>query len=235
MDDLYVGLDAAPPPGRPHVALGMVMAADGSIAVGGSTRRLGGPADRLAFRRLRERADVILVGAGTARAEDYGPPRVDAEGRDRRRRRGQAARPRLAVVTRSGDLDPGGRLFASEEGERPLVVTCEDAEVAHLARVAEVLAVGSRRVDLSGVLGRLRRRGVGWLLCEGGPQLNGALAAADLVDELFVTIDPVLAGEAAGLLRGPLEDAPRPLELAELHRRGDELLLRYRVSRGPHQ
>lgn len=235
MDDLYLDLEAVPPPGRPHVALGMVMAADGSIAVGGTTRELGGPADRLAFRRLRERADVVLVGAGTARAEDYGPPRVDAEGRGRRRRRGQSARPRLAVVTRSGDLDPTARLFAPDGDQRPLIVTCEEAEVAHLRRAAEVLAVGSDRVDLRGALGRLRREGVAWLLCEGGPRLNGALAAVDLVDEVFVTIDPVLAGDAAGLLRGPLEDAPRPLELTELHRRGDELLLRYRVSRKPHQ
>lgn len=228
MDELYLDLQGTTPPHRPHVALGMVMAADGTIAVGGSAIPLGGPADRLAFRRLRERADVILVGAGTVRTEDYGPPAVGREARRRRRDRGQPAQPRLAVVTRRGDLDPGARLFS---GEPPLIITCRQADAEHLEAVAEVLRTGDERVDLAAALEQLEQRGISWLLCEGGPTLNGSLARADLVDELFVTIDPVLAGGPAGLVLAPLDDAPRPLDLVALHRRDDELLLRYRVVR----
>lgn len=228
-DDLYLQLHAPPPPGRPHVAVNMVMAVDGTIALDGSSRQLGGPADKLAFRRLRERADVILAGAGTVRAEGYGPPRVSERGRRRREQRGQASRPRLAVITRSGDLDPRARMFSAAT-RPPLVITGEAVDTGHLDAVAEIVRAGPDSVDLPAALRALRERGVEWLLVEGGPSLNGELAAAGLIDELFVTIHPVLAGGRTGLLEGGLAAAPQGLALTELHRRGDEVLLRYRLA-----
>ncbi|MCL6499543.1 MAG: dihydrofolate reductase family protein, partial [Firmicutes bacterium] len=90
LEDLYVDLRFPEPSGRPFLYLNMVATADGAAHLGGRTRGMGGAADRVAFRRLREHCDLVLVGAGTVRVEGYGPPRLDAQAQERRRRRGLA-------------------------------------------------------------------------------------------------------------------------------------------------
>lgn len=201
VDDLeaMVAAEARPPrPGRPWLLVNMVASLDGAIAVDGRSGGLGGPADKAMFSALRGIADVILVGAGTVRAEGYGPPRPSDATRAARRARGQAEAPRLAIVTRSLALDPAARCFAdAEAGAPPCVVTCASApddRRAELDQVARVVSVGDDAVDLHGALADLAADGAGVVLCEGGPSLNGDLAAAGLIDEWDLTLSPLLAG-----------------------------------------
>lgn len=234
LEDLYQSLVFPPPPAsRPYVFLHMVTTADGAAHISGRTSGMGSEADRLAFRRLREHCDAVLVGAGTVRAERYGPPRLDPEAQGRRRERGLTPLPRIVVVSRSLDLGAGSRLF-SDPANRPVVLTAEDADPerrARLASVAEVFGFGTGRVDLRAALGWLRGRGVRWLLCEGGPTLNAHLLAAGTVDELFLTVAPLLTGgPASRIVSGPVGPAAR-LQLKELREHRGELLARYRVAR----
>jgi riboflavin biosynthesis pyrimidine reductase len=207
----------------------MVASLDGAITIAGRSGGLGGEADRAMFFALRHVADVILVGAGTARAEDYGPTRANDAVRTARVARGQAELPRLAIVTRSLDLDPGARLFGDPDNQ-PYVITNRNApadRVAALAEVAEVVQLGDDEVDLVATLERLRRDGAGVVTCEGGPALNGDLIAHDLVDEWALTIAPLLvSGDAGRSSRGPLPD-PRRFELARLLAAEGELLGRW--------
>lgn len=230
VDEVYADLVVPAGIARPHVYLGMVASADGAAAVGGSSGALGGAADGAAFRRLRETCDVILAGAETVRVEDYRPPPLRPGSAERRLARGLAERPRIAVVTGSGRLDPHARLF-SDPDQPPLVLTTDTAEVGHLEDRAEVVRCGVASVDLAGALRQLWDRGVRRVLCEGGPRLNGELLTADLVDELFLTVAPTLVGtDAPRVVAGRIGPA-RDLELVALHHHAGELLLRYRVVR----
>lgn len=234
LEELYLDLDVPTGDERPHVYLDMVSSADGAATVAGRTVALGGPADELAFSRLRETCDAILVGAGTVRIEDYGPPRTREGGRDRRRSRGLAPVPTIVVVTASGDLDPASRLFSDAE-RRPVVLAPDDLpgdRRSALERVADVVAVGHGRVDLAAGLAALTRRGWRRVLCEGGPHLNRELFDADLVDELFLTVTPAIVGASGHrIVDGAFRGAPRALQLRELRLHGSEMLLRYRVAR----
>jgi riboflavin biosynthesis pyrimidine reductase len=180
------------------VRANMVSSLDGAVTVDGRSDRLSGPADRTVFRVLRAICDVIVVGAGTARTEDYGPPPAPealAEFRPSDR-----PAPRLALVTRSADLEPGARVFG-DPSNRPVVLTCQAADPgrrAALAEVADVVVVGDSEVDLAAGLDVLRQRGLGRILTEGGPSLLGSLAAADLLDELALSCAPVVVGGGAG-------------------------------------
>ncbi len=229
LDELYGGLVFPQREDRPYVYVNMVATADGAAHVGGRTLGMGSPADRLAFRRLREACDVVLVGAGTVRAERYGPPDPGPDGQLRRRQRGLAPVPRLAVVSRRLELDPAAKLFSHPQ-HRPLVLTTDQAppqQVERLRRVAEVVPCGAGQVDLAEALRRLRAQGVRWVLCEGGPTLNAQLFRDQLVDELFLTISPLVVGGQAGrILSGPVE-VPIRLELRELREYRGELLARY--------
>lgn len=233
LEDLYADLGFPEPSARPFLYLNMVATADGAAHLEGRTRGMGGVADRVAFRRLREHCDVVLVGAGTVRAEGYGPPRLDPEAQERRRRRGLAPVPRLAVVSARLHLDPSLKLFADPRN-RPVLVTTEDAAPLRrraLEAVAEVVPFGRGSVDLPRALRWLYESGVRRVLCEGGPSLNAHLLAAGLVDELFLTVAPLVAGGAAGrIVAGPV-GGPLQLALRELREYGGELLARYQVVR----
>ncbi len=225
-------LDLYDPPAR-SVRGGMVLSADGSATSGGSSLPLSTDADKQGFRTLRAVCDVVLVGAGTARAEDYGPVPLREPTRAWRRGHGRSERPPLALVSRSLGLDPAMRCFTGEV--RSLVVTCAAAPAdrrAALAEVADVVVAGEDRVDLEAALAQLAERGLGRVLCEGGPSLLGDLAAAGLLDELCMTLSPLLAGSGPGLLATAL---PRPLPLHLLHvlEEDGSLLLRYRLGGGP--
>lgn len=228
LDDVYADLELPTGGARPHVYLGMVASADGSAVVDGRSTGLGGAGDRAAFRALRRTCDVILVGAGTVRQEDYRPPRAPADVVAHRTARGLAPRATIAVVTRSGRLDPASRLFA-DPSYRPVVVTSDAGDVDHLAGVADVLRCGEVEVDLAGALAALATRGARRVLCEGGPTLNGTLLRAGLVDELFLTIAPTLVGSSPHRIVDGVVPDPVGLELVELRVHDSELLLRYRV------
>lgn len=242
LDEAYaeLRLHAGPPDGgRAGVSLGMVASVDGAVALDGRSGGLGGEADRVAFRRLRTACDALLVGAGTARAEDYGPPGRSASQRRARVAAGLTPVPQLLVVTASADLDPASRLFATphdDEVPRPIVVThraAPTAAVSALREVTEVVAIGATAVDLAALLRTCAERGWRRVLCEGGPSLNGALLAAGLVDEVLLTVAPTLVAGTAGRIVRADAEVPTPLELRELHEHEGELLLRYRVADRP--
>jgi riboflavin biosynthesis pyrimidine reductase len=210
--------------------LNMVTSLDGATALAGVSGGLGGDGDRAVFAVIRAVPDVIVVAAGTARAENYGSPTLDEAHRARRRARGQAPVPELAVVTRSLDLDPDSRLFA--EGHRPLVLTVDDAPPdrrAALDPVAELVEVGHGDVDLPAAMAVLADRGHDVALLEGGPALNGQFVAAELVDELCLSIAPVLVGGASKRLAvGPEHSSPEGMALAHVLTHDDALFVRYR-------
>lgn len=204
-----------PGPGR-LVRGGMVVSADGAAVLDGSSRPLSTPPDRAVFRALRAVCDVVLVGAGTARAEAYGSIPLAAPLRAWRQQRGRAAVPALAVVSRRLDLPP-------ELARAAVVVTCSAAPYEGLP---DVVVAGRDEVDLADALDQLADRGLEHVLCEGGPALLGDLAAADLLDELCLTVSPHLVGTAPGPLGRALPRA-LPLRLLQLVERDGSLLVRW--------
>ncbi len=210
-------LDLYDPGEAPGVRAGFVVSTDGGVAQEGSSRPLQTPADEAVFHALRAVADAVVVGAGTARAEDYGPVRPRADGRAWRAAHGRSAQPPLVLVSRSLDLDPV---------QGAVVVTCEAA--AGRGRFPDVVVAGEDEVDLVDAVRQLAERGLTRLLCEGGPRLLTAMLQAGLVDELCLTHTPRLLGPTATLLTEP---ATRELALQHLVDGGDGVLLaRYRVS-----
>ncbi|MBC7372706.1 MAG: dihydrofolate reductase family protein [Frankiales bacterium] len=206
---------------------GFVLSADGAVAADGSSRPLQTPADQLAYASLRAVADAVVVGAGTARAEDYGPVRHRRAAAAWRAAHRRAPAP-LVLVTRGADLDPLARCFT---GDVPtLVVTCAAARPsAALRRVADVVIAGDDDVDLPALVAALHARGLTRLLCEGGPTLLTALLGAGLVDELCLTLSPLLIGTAPTLLTMTLP-VPVRLQLRHLVDGGDgSLLARYAI------
>lgn len=199
--DAFVAAEARPAPtGRPWLLVNMVSALDGAISVAGRSGGLAGPADKALFAALRGVADVVMAGAGTVRAEGYGPPRPSPTVRAARRARGQAEAPRLAIVSRSLRLDLDAPLFTEAESP-PFVIThaAGDPERKRaVAARAELVVAGEAEVDLHAALVALGGHGVGVVTAEGGPHLNGDLLAADLIDEWELTISPRLAGGEAG-------------------------------------
>jgi riboflavin biosynthesis pyrimidine reductase len=227
--DAY-GRLAALGPGRPGVRLNMIASVDGAASLQGRSGALGGPADKALFATLRSLADVVLVGAGTMRAEGYGPARLSDDARARRRDWGLAPVPPIAVITRSCRLDWRARFFTEAE-QRPLVVTVGSAAAADRARAAEaadVIIAGDDDVDLARAVSALAKRGHSNVLSEGGPGVAAQLAAAGLVDEICLTVAPLLAaGEARRILDGAALEPPSVLELGHVLEAGGYLFLRY--------
>jgi riboflavin biosynthesis pyrimidine reductase len=219
------------------VRVNFVASADGAVAVEGLSGGLEAPGDEVVFGLLRELADVVLVGAGTVRAEGYRGARTSPAREARRRARGRAPVPPIAVVSTRGELDPGAALF-TDTTVAPLVLTAADAvdgaRRALAATGAEVVAVSAAdpaSTDPATIVGALADRGLTRVLCEGGPALFGALLAAGRVDELCLSLAPQLVGGDAGrIVTGAALDAPRRLGLASVVAHDDGLLLRYRTG-----
>ena len=217
----------------PAVRMNFVTSLDGAVTLEGRSAGLGDEYDRLAMQVLRALTDVVLVGAGTVRVEGYGGLRVGEADAAWRRSHGLAPQPRVAVVSSRLDLGPEHPVFARAV-ERPIVVTRESAPAdrrAALADVAEVLVCGDDTVDLGVMLGALAGLGLRQVLCEGGPHLFGSLVESDLVDELCLSLSPLLvAGGAGRIVRGAPEVAHR-MRLVHAIPARDLLLLRYARAR----
>jgi riboflavin biosynthesis pyrimidine reductase len=217
--------------GRPFVRCNMISTLDGAITVNGRSGTLGGPADHRLFQVLRSLADVILVGAGTARTEGYGPVRFSDELRQQREARGQPPVPPIAVVTRSGNLDWSSPFFTEAEA-RPMVFTTSDSDegARHRGeRVADFLVAGEERVDPALVLDHLHRVGYRSVLLEGGPGLNADVVHAGLLDELCLTLSPrLVAGAGPRLLAGA--ELPHPLDLDAVHLLEEDRLFFWRLA-----
>jgi riboflavin biosynthesis pyrimidine reductase len=216
--------------GRPWVRGNMVESVDGAAAVDGRSGGLSGSADKQIFRVLRSQADVVVAGSGTVRDEHYRPAQTSAMVPGLRA--GRAATPPIAVVTGTLDLDLSASLFTEAPADaRTIIITTEKAppdrrETA--AKTADVIVAGTDSVDLGTAVDALAQRGLHRILCEGGPHLLAQFAAAGRLDELCVTISPLLAaGDSGRILAGPA--LPDGLSLTLGHVLEDQgfLLCRY--------
>jgi riboflavin biosynthesis pyrimidine reductase len=207
----YPAVPAAPAAsaaGRPWVRANMVSSADGAAWLDGKAGGLSGAADRTVFAVLRSLADVILVGAGTARTERYQPVRPGEVWPQLRA--GRPPTPPIAVVSRALELDLSSPLVTGRPGRaRTILLTTEEAPASRrkaAASGADVVVTGPGPVvTAAGAVSALAARGHTAILAEGGPHLLGQLAAEGLLDELCLTYSPVLTGGEAGrILAVPL-------------------------------
>jgi riboflavin biosynthesis pyrimidine reductase len=230
--DLYV-VDREPHGDRPWVMANMVGGLDGTAAVGGRVGALSDDTDAQLFRAMRAVADIVLVGAETARRERYGPVRLTDDLVAGRRAAGLPPTPPIAIVSRSLELDWDLPLFASADAgaPRPIIVTCGVADpdlVARAEAVADVVVAGEAAVDPHEAVTALRTRfGARLALCEGGPTLLGQVAAAGLLDELCLTIAPVLGGDPLPVSVTPAGADLTRMDLAHVAEAHGSLYLRY--------
>ncbi|OZM71074.1 hypothetical protein CFN78_21610 [Amycolatopsis antarctica] len=239
-DDDLAGVYAYPDSlTRPWIQANFVSSADGAATVAGVSEALSHPADRRVFLLGRELADVVLVGAGTVRAEDYRGVRATGRRRERRLAAGLTPVPPIAVVSARCAIDPGSRLLTDTEVP-PIVLTTASAPQARrralTAAGADVVVLGERVAAPSAIVDELARRRLFRVDCEGGPGLFGGLVAADLVDQLCLTVSPVLAGAGPGRIvsgvHGGAAVDPRRMELASLLHEDGYTMFRYRRTGG---
>ncbi|MFR9729311.1 pyrimidine reductase family protein [Saccharopolyspora sp. MS10] len=214
---------------RPWLRTNFVSSLDGAVSVRGSSRGLSSPADQRVLGLIRDLSDVVLVGAGTALAEGYHGVQRGEVRAERRARFGLSEVPPIAVVTARCSLEPDSPLL-TDTVVPPIVLTCEAApeerRIALADAGADVIVTGSEQVDLVAALAALGERGLLRVGCEGGPGLFGDLIAADLVDELCLTVSPLLAGgRAERIARGPDPAGPRGMRLLSVLRAEESLLL----------
>lgn len=230
---LYGSGDRRAPHNRPYVVVNMVTSLDGATAVDGVTAALGSPTDRAIFLYLRDVADAVLVGAATVRAEQYGPARTSPQAQADRRARGQSPRPPIVVVSRSVNFDWDAPFFVDADPP-PILLLPADTDPRQLRRArqsAEVITAGNGTVDLPAALRELRDRGVTVLLCEGGPTLNTELLRAQLIDELCLTIAPLLTSgdHPRGIFVRAAGNPPLHFSIVHLLEEESFLYLRYQA------
>jgi riboflavin-specific deaminase-like protein len=218
--------------------MNMVSTVDGKSALGTSAAGIGSRTDALLMRQVRASVDAIIYGAGTLRAELV-DPRVDPDRVQQRIARGLSPQPLAVVVSGSLELEPTNRIFVSGPTGTAIITTSAAPETRRqqLARYAKLIVQESPGVDLSAALRVLHERfGIRRLLSEGGPTLNQSLLDAGLIDEVFWTIAPKLAGgHGRNLIDGeePTRSIRAMLELVSLFEHAGELYSRYRLRRGP--
>ncbi|HVF77815.1 MAG TPA: dihydrofolate reductase family protein [Solirubrobacteraceae bacterium] len=217
---------------RPHVAVNMVHTTDGRASVDGRTAPISTVADRQLFHALRTRVDAIMIGAGTLRVERYGRLVRDAARREQRRVAGLQPDPLAIVVSGSLEL-PADLPLLQDPDSRVVIVTSSVNSIEGVGADVQYLRFPGR-VDLAAALATLRTDSrVRSILCEGGPHLNASLIAGGLIDELFLTTFPQIAGGGGALSimdDAPL-DAPVTLSLLSLCEHTGELFARYAIDR----
>jgi riboflavin biosynthesis pyrimidine reductase len=215
---------------RPFAYLNMIATVDGHAGIGGTSSALGGDADLEMLLELRTLADAVLIGTGTLRVEGYDRLLRAPERRARRRAAGAAEDALAVVITHSGDVPWDVGLFGAPG--QPVLVYSGTPPVVPPGVAAPVEVAVLDPLTPAAVFADLRARGVRALLCEGGPTLNRELAAAGLLDELFLTVAPLLIADQAEptIVAGAALDPPAGLALRWVLRYGDELFLRYAVA-----
>jgi riboflavin biosynthesis pyrimidine reductase len=234
-EDVVSSLQQFPPApaDRPYLIANFVSSADGRATVQGRSGALGDDGDRAIFHALRERADAILAGTVTYATERYGRLLGKQERRERRRAAGHPAEPLAVMITRTGKLPPDIPILTEPEARIAIFSpTAPELDGAKAQITVEPCDPDDPR-PLTSAMHTLRtKHDVELLLCEGGPTLFGALLLEDLVDELFLTLAPKLAGGTGP----PITAAPPlpklvPLRLAALLEHDNALYLRYRLER----
>jgi riboflavin biosynthesis pyrimidine reductase len=224
-----LGLGERAPADRPYLIANMVSSVDGRATVEGRSGPMGGEPDRALFHALRASVDAVMAGTGTIAVENYGRLVRDAGARARREAAGLAADPLLVVASRSGRLPWDAPCFSTPE-QRVAVWSGRPVMVPETAPGVEVEVVDDGDVVATAVRGARERHGVRSLLCEGGPVLLGALLDKGLVDELFLTVAPVLAGPGERpIVDGELLRRHPALALESLLESEGALFARYRV------
>lgn len=212
-----------------------VASADGAATLDGRAGGLGSATDQQVLRLLRDRSDGILVGAGTAIAESYRPLRDDPVRAAARTARGLSRVPPLILVSQRLSMDPSDPIIARAVA-RTVIVTCAGSEVERreaLAAVTPVIVAGQETVDLRAARTALAERGLRRLICEGGPTLLGTALEAGIIDELCLTVSPMLTGPGAGrIVDGRLAIDPVRLQLRHLLEDDGFLFLRYALAPG---
>jgi riboflavin-specific deaminase-like protein len=217
---------------RPYTIVNFVSSVDGRAAVDGRSRALGDAGDRAIFHALRERVDAVIVGASTISAERYGRIIPDSERRARRVAAGRSAEPLAVTISRTGTIPADIPLFAEPEA-RVVVFAGATPALDGVAADVRVEPLANGDAGLPAALATLHRDyGIESLLCEGGPRLFAALLHAGLVDELFLTLSPQLAGGDSGpsITSGPPLPELAQLTIRALLQRGNSLYLRYAVT-----
>ncbi|WP_307860452.1 pyrimidine reductase family protein [Actinokineospora baliensis] len=216
---------------RAWVQTNFVTSTDGAVSVDGRSAGLSSPGDKRILALGRDLADVILVGWGTAQAEHYRGVKSTEVRAARRERLGLSPLPPIAVVTARGSVEPDSHLVR-DTVVPPLVITTELAPESRRSELADagadVIVAGETEVDLGVALAELSARGLRRVNCEGGPTLLGSLIAADLVDQMCLTVSPVLAGGTSGRAAIGPTGVPVALSLASVLTDEGFLMLRYR-------
>jgi riboflavin biosynthesis pyrimidine reductase len=233
----YLAVDRSRPAGPCWLLANMVGGLDGSAAIGGRVAALSTKPDAALFLAMRTVADVVLVGAETIRREGYGPLLLPKARAAARREQGKPSSPRLAVVSRSLDLDWTGRAFTDPALDQPpYVITCAAADPHRLARAreaAEVVVAGDDRVEPALALQELAARGASVVLTEGGPTLLGELVAGGHLDELLLTLSPLMGGDPLPVAVTPAGAPLSGFALRSVLAEGNTLFLRYERGEVP--
>ena len=215
---------------RPYLVTNFVVTLDGKATLHGHSGPIGSDTDTAMLVGLRTKADAIMIGAGTMRAERYGRPVADPQKRARREREGLSHDPLMVIVSGRLDVPWDAPLFTEGDG-RVVIFTAADAEPPQTATSVRIVR-HEGLVDLVEALRYLREEcAVRAVLCEGGPRIHAELIEGNLVDELFVTHAPKLGGGDGPNLAVGLSEVERPLDLAWLLADGGELFARYVVPR----
>jgi riboflavin-specific deaminase-like protein len=215
------------PSGRPYLGVNMVSSLDGKATLDWRTKGLSSDIDRRLFHHLRTQADAVMVGAGTAREERYGRMTKNDELRQKRVNEGLVPDALAVVVSGRLDLPPDLPLL-NDPDQRVVIATASEDELPGVQAQVEYARVGD---DLPRLMAYLNEEhGVRSVLCEGGPTLNSHLFAADLVDELFLTLTLKLLGGAAALTIVAGRELVEPLEpnLVSVAEADGELYTRWR-------
>jgi 5-amino-6-(5-phosphoribosylamino)uracil reductase len=214
---------------RPYTIVNFIASADGRASFHGHSRALGDDGDWAIFHGLRERVDAVFAGTGTLRSERYGRLVRSEERRSRRAAAGLAPDPLAVVVTRSGEVPSDIPLFTDPDS-RIALFTPVVPELGHARAHVDVVRLDPGELTFTTIARRLRADfDVRSLLCEGGPMVFGALLQEKLVDELFLTLSPMLtgAGTEVTVTAGPGLAELVPLRVLWLLEREGFLFLRY--------
>jgi riboflavin-specific deaminase-like protein len=235
-DELDLRARASAGAGRPYTILNMASTVDGRASIGGRSGAIGDRADRELFHALRASVDAVMAGAGTVRVERYGRIIPDADTRRRRVERGLSEEPLACVVSGRLSLAADTPLLNEPDARVVLITPSQSSLPATRAQIDYVRARRDGLLDLPAAMHELGERlGVRTLLCEGGPHLNGQLLLAGLVDELFLSVSPKLAGgedatgEALRIVAGVEFAEPVSLQLLSVLESASTLFLRYGV------